>query len=119
MSLGKVKFICQKNRYWRVLSMAKAPSLLENQVAAYRESLGLTQEHLARVVEVSRQTIVSIEGGQYNPSTVLALRLALLFGVTVNDLFMLPGSAVADLRERSCTLTRPDLGQAKSGNPSM
>jgi putative transcriptional regulator len=99
--------------------MAKGPSLLENQVAAYRESLGLTQAQLARIVEVSRQTIVSIEGGQYNPSTVLALRLALLFGVTVNDVFLLPGSAVADLRERYRTLTRPDSGQAKSGNPSV
>jgi putative transcriptional regulator len=80
--------------------MAKGASLLENQVATYREAFGLTQAQLAKAIEVSRQTIVAIEGGRYSPSTELALRLSLLFGVLVNALFMLPDCVVAALSEQ-------------------
>lgn len=99
--------------------MAKSSSLLENRVAIYRETLGLTQEQLARAVEVSRQTIVAIEGGKYNPSTVLALRLALLFGVTVNDLFVLPELVVAVLSERYHTLIPSASAQRNTGKRQM
>ena len=49
----------------------------------------MTQLDLADRVRVSRQTIVAIEQGKFNPSTVLALRLAQVFGVSVNDIFEL------------------------------
>ena len=53
----------------------------------------MTQEELARRAGVSRQTIVAIERGMYNPSVGLALRLARVFGVTVEQVFRLGGDA--------------------------
>jgi putative transcriptional regulator len=55
----------------------------------------LSQEHLARAVGVSRQTISSIETGQYCPSTLLALRLARTLGEPVERLFWLEGETDA------------------------
>ncbi len=48
---------------------------------------GMTQQELADRVGVSRQTIVAIEKGHYNPSVALAIRLARVFGVAVEALF--------------------------------
>ena len=50
---------------------------------------GMTQQELARRVGVSRQTIISIERGRYRPSVELALRLAAVFSVKVEELFEL------------------------------
>lgn len=47
----------------------------------------MTQDALAKAVGVTRQTIVSLEGGRYAPSLELAMRLALVFGRSVDDLF--------------------------------
>jgi putative transcriptional regulator len=63
---------------------------LINQLRALRESNGMTQADLAAALGVSRQTIISIEQGRYAPSLDLALRLARLFGRTVEELFQLP-----------------------------
>jgi putative transcriptional regulator len=63
---------------------------LINQLRALRESNGMTQADLATALGVSRQTIISIEQGRYAPSLDLALRLARLFGRTVEELFQLP-----------------------------
>ena len=52
----------------------------------------MTQEELARRVGVSRQTIVAIEGGMYNPSVGLAIRIARVFGVPVEEAFILGGA---------------------------
>jgi putative transcriptional regulator len=61
---------------------------------ARRERADLTQQQLAERVGVSRQTIVSIERGRYNPTVGLALALAGALGLTVEDLFQLgPGDA--------------------------
>jgi putative transcriptional regulator len=49
----------------------------------------VTQEELARRVGVSRQTIVAIEGGMYDPSVSLAMRIARVFGVPVEQVFTL------------------------------
>ncbi len=49
----------------------------------------MTQEELARRVGVSRQTIVAIEGGRYDPSVSLAIRIARVFAVPVEDVFIL------------------------------
>jgi putative transcriptional regulator len=56
-----------------------------------RAERNLSQEQLARAAGVSRQTISSIETGQYCPSTVLALHLARILGERVEDLFWLEG----------------------------
>lgn len=49
----------------------------------------MTQQDLADRVHVSRQTIVAIEQGKFNPSTVLALRMSHVFNASVNDIFEL------------------------------
>ena len=50
---------------------------------------GISQQDLANAVGVTRLTIHSIEAGKFNPSTMLALKLARFFGVQVEDIFML------------------------------
>lgn len=57
-----------------------------------RAQHNLTQQQLADKVAVSRQTINSIEAGRYVPSTVLSLKIAAVFQVTVNELFTLEES---------------------------
>lgn len=61
-----------------------------NQVRDYRKKMGITQEELADGVGVSRQSIISIEKGQYVPSLQLALKLAVFFNCPTDDLFQLP-----------------------------
>jgi putative transcriptional regulator len=56
----------------------------------------MTQQELADLVGVTRQTIISIEGGRYNPSVGLALRLAEAFDTTVEELFELDGGDTDD-----------------------
>lgn len=58
-----------------------------------RKAAGLTQAELAFQVEVSRQTIISIERGDYAPSVYLALRLARTLNVTVEEIFSLTEEA--------------------------
>ena len=68
--------------------MAKAKEIGRiNQVRSTRRTADITQAEVAGAVRVSRQTIVSIEAGNYAPSVYLALRLAALFGTTVEALF--------------------------------
>lgn len=63
---------------------------IHNEVRRHRFLCGeMTQEQLARRVGVSRQTIIAIEKGSYNPSVALALRIARAFGVRVEDVFRL------------------------------
>tara|TARA_B100000614_G_C14513805_1_gene479651 strand:- start:1088 stop:1291 length:204 start_codon:yes stop_codon:yes gene_type:complete len=60
-----------------------------NNLRATRESRGITQLDLAQRAAVTRQTIISLETGRYNPSLLLALRLARIFDCRVEDLFRL------------------------------
>jgi putative transcriptional regulator len=62
---------------------------LENKLKAMRADLGWTQEDLARAVGVTRQTILAVEKGGYEPSVRLALELARALSVRVDDLFWL------------------------------
>ena len=61
--------------------------LRKNRLREYRERKGLSQERLASLAAVTRQTIISIEGGKYVPSLELALKLSRIFGCAVEDLF--------------------------------
>jgi len=61
---------------------------LKNRVRRFRVRSKLTQKDLADAVEVTRQTIIAVEKGRYDPSLRLALRLARFFGVPVEDLFL-------------------------------
>jgi putative transcriptional regulator len=66
---------------------------LLNRLRVARAERDLSQTELAQSVGVSRQTISSIETGQYCPSTLLAFRLARVLGVRVDELFWLEGDA--------------------------
>lgn len=59
---------------------------MKTRVKELRTTAGMTQQQLAEQVHVSSRTIISIEKGQYSPSLMLAYRLALVFGVTVEEL---------------------------------
>ena len=59
---------------------------MKTKVKELRTAANMTQQQLADLVHVSSWTIISIEKGQYNPSLMLAYRMALVFGVTVEDL---------------------------------
>ncbi|MBN1502285.1 helix-turn-helix transcriptional regulator [Candidatus Woesearchaeota archaeon] len=61
--------------------------LRKNNLKKYREKHNLTQEKLAYKVNVTRQTIISIENNRYIPSLPLAIRFAKLFKCKVTDLF--------------------------------
>jgi putative transcriptional regulator len=61
---------------------------LKNQIKYRREELGLTQQELAEKVSVSRQTIISLEGGKYNPSIFLAYKIAKVFHQTIEEVFI-------------------------------
>jgi putative transcriptional regulator len=61
---------------------------MKNKLEEFRNRNGWTQQELADRVEVSRQTIISLESGRYNPSILLAFRLARLFKLQVEDLFL-------------------------------
>ena len=63
--------------------------MIKNTIKEYREAKNLTQEELAKAVGVSRQTIVAMEKGNYEPSLGLGLKLAKFFKVNVENLFRL------------------------------
>lgn len=61
---------------------------MENRLKELREEQDMTQEDLAIKVGVSRQTIISLEKGKYNPSISLAYKLAQAFQLTIEELFI-------------------------------
>ena len=62
---------------------------MRNRVKIERAELDITQDDLAKMIGVSRQTINSIEKNRYVPSSVLALKLSKVFGKNVNEFFIL------------------------------
>lgn len=60
---------------------------IKNEVSKYRTEMGATQEDLAAKVNVSRQTIIALEKGNYTPSILLALKIASFFKVPVEKIF--------------------------------
>lgn len=61
---------------------------MKNRLAELRQRKFLTQEELADILEVSRQTISSIENGKYNPSIELAFKIARFFEVSIEEIFI-------------------------------
>ena len=61
---------------------------MKNRLEELRVKQGLTQQELADRVEVSRQTIISLENGRYNPSILLAFRLARYFDLQIEEIFL-------------------------------
>ncbi len=62
---------------------------LKNKLKEYRAKIGVNQQELGHMVGASRQTISLIERGDYSPSIVLALKIAKVCGVSVEDIFIL------------------------------
>ncbi|MGN7765064.1 helix-turn-helix transcriptional regulator [Paenibacillus sp. 22594] len=60
---------------------------MKNKLEAIRKQQGIKQEELAEALEVSRQTICSLENGRYNPSIILAFKLARYFKLSIEDIF--------------------------------
>lgn len=61
---------------------------MKNKIRELREQLGYTQQDLAEKVGVSRQTIISLESGRYNPSIFLAYSIAKTFSTTIENIFI-------------------------------
>lgn len=60
---------------------------LQTKIKEYREKAGYKQSELAEMVGARRETIVHLENGKYNPSLKLAMDIAKVFGVSVEELF--------------------------------
>jgi putative transcriptional regulator len=87
---GPVTRICARAT---VVVMGNRSQILHTRMRVARAERDLSQAELARAVGVSRQTISSIETGQYCPSTVLALRLSDALAVPFTELFWLEGAS--------------------------
>ena len=80
---GAIYFACNKG------NLMNNEIVVKNRLKQYRTEAHLSQEELAKAVGTTRQTIISIEKSQFNPSTKLALLLSLVLKVKVEDLFYL------------------------------
>lgn len=65
--------------------------IMKNNLEKIRKDKGINQEALAEVLKVSRQTIGSLENGRYNPSIILAFRIAKYFDIPIEDIFIYEG----------------------------
>ena len=61
---------------------------MKNRIEEIRKERGVRQEELAKALGVSRQTISSLENGRYNPSILLAYKIAKYFDMTIEDVFL-------------------------------
>lgn len=61
---------------------------MKNHIEMLRKVNGVTQEELAAALEVSRQTISSLENGRYNPSIILAFKIARFFNKAIEEVFV-------------------------------
>ena len=61
---------------------------MKNRLEKIRTDRGIKQDELAKILEVSRQTISSLENGKYNPSIILAFKIARYFDMTIEEIFI-------------------------------
>ena len=61
---------------------------MKNRIETIRKERGILQDEMAKAMGVSRQTISSLENGRYNPSIMLAHRIAKYFGMTIEEVFV-------------------------------
>jgi len=62
--------------------------ILKNRLEEIRNKKGMSQEDLAKALSVSRQTISSLENGRYNPSILLAFKIAKYFSMPIEEIFI-------------------------------
>ena len=70
-------------RFWQ-----KGGKSMKNRIEEIRKKHGMNQEELADALEVSRQTIGSLENGRYNPSIILAFKIARYFDMSIEEIFL-------------------------------
>jgi len=75
---GKLAFLYFRKEYITV----------KNRLEELRKQMGVKQEELAEALEVSRQTIGSLENGRYNPSIILAFKIAKYFQMKIEEIFI-------------------------------
>lgn len=61
---------------------------MKNKIENIRKEQGVLQDEMAKALGVSRQTISSLENGRYNPSIMLAYKIAKYFGLTIEEVFV-------------------------------
>ena len=61
---------------------------MKNKIENIRKEQGILQDEMAKALGVSRQTIMSLENGRYNPSIMLAYKIAKYFGMTIEEVFV-------------------------------
>ena len=72
---------------------------MKNRIEEIRKERGLRQEELAEALDVSRQTISSLENGRYNPSIILAFKIAAFFNMQIEDIFIYEGETTKKQRK--------------------
>lgn len=70
------------------LKTQRESDILKNRLEELRKERGIKQEELADALEVTRQTISSLENGRYNPSIILAFKIARYFEMSIEDIFI-------------------------------
>lgn len=83
---------------------------MQTRIREWRQAFGLTQEQLAKIVGVTRQTILFLEKGTYNPSLRLAHKIALILNKSVEELF--------SFEDEEPNIQRKKLLQRESQNPN-
>ncbi|PSL08807.1 putative transcriptional regulator [Fusobacterium naviforme] len=73
---------------------------VRNRIEEIRKKQGIRQEEFSRALGVSRQTISSLENGRYNPSILLAHRIAVYFGLTIEEVFLFEEESVEVQNEK-------------------
>ena len=72
----------------RKVNLTLGRDILKNRLEELRKQRGIKQEDLATALEVSRQTIGSLENGRYNPSIMLAFKIARYFQMSIEEIFI-------------------------------
>ena len=87
---SKLDILCFSDilNLWKVNFTYRRERRLKNKLEELRKQRGIKQEDLANALAVSRLTIGSLENGRYNPSIILAFKIARYFGVRIEDIFI-------------------------------
>jgi putative transcriptional regulator len=80
--------VCYDQKGKRALHLNEESDGVKNRLEEIRKKRGIKQEELASALEVSRQTIGSLENGRYNPSIILAFKIARHFGLSIEEIFI-------------------------------
>ena len=86
--LRNQKYLKFRTKPTTTKKLPKGADAVENRIRELRRQQKVTQDELAKAVGVTRQTIISLEGGKYVASLGLAHKLAVFFGVTIEDIFI-------------------------------